>query len=143
MAAAIVAARQVQSLERTGQSRELIETAAPVEVLRGAGLAPARKQRLLPATRVFQTLRILVNRELASLQGLLRALPYILTPGGTAAVISFHSGEDRLVKAAFKDGLAAGLYAEISGDPIRPGDAEKLANPRSRSAKLRWARRAA
>ena len=143
IAAAIVVAREDQPLERTGQLRDLIETAAPVEVLRGAGLAPARKQRLLPATRVFQTLRILVNRELASLQGLLRALPYILNPGGTAAVISFHSGEDRLVKAAFKDGLAAGLYAEISGDPIRPGDAEKLANPRSRSAKLRWARRAA
>lgn len=143
IAAAIVVAREDQPLERTGQLRDLIETAAPVEVLRGAGLAPARKQRLLPATRVFQTLRILVNRELASLQGLLRALPYVLNPGGTAAVISFHSGEDRLVKAAFKDGLAAGLYAEISGDPVRPGDAEKLANPRSRSAKLRWARRAA
>ena len=143
IAAAIVVAREDQPLERTGQLRDLIETAAPVEVLRGAGLAPARKQRLLPATRVFQTLRILVNRELASLQGLLRALPYILNPGGTAAVISFHSGEDRLVKAAFKDGLAAGLYAEISGDPVRPGDAEKLANPRSRSAKLRWARRTA
>ena len=143
IAAAIVVAREDQPLERTGQLRDLIETAAPVEVLRGAGLAPARKQRLLPATRVFQTLRILVNRELASLHGLLRALPYVLNPSGTAAVISFHSGEDRLVKAAFKDGLAAGLYAEISGDPVRPGDAEKLANPRSRSAKLRWARRAA
>ena len=142
LAAAIVAARDETPLERTGQLRDLIELAAPVEVLRGAGLAPARKQRLLPATRVFQTVRILVNRELASLQGLLRALPYVLNPGGTAAIISFHSGEDRLVKAAFKDGLHAGLYAAISDDPVRPGDAEKLANPRSRSAKLRWARRA-
>ncbi len=142
IAAAIVAAREEAPLERTGQLRDLIESAAPVEVLRGAGLAPARKQRLLPATRVFQTLRILVNRELASLQGLLRALPYVLNPGGTAAIVSFHSGEDRLVKAAFKDGLHAGLYAAISDDPVRPGDAEKLANPRSRSAKLRWARRA-
>jgi len=142
IAAAIVAAREVTPIERTGQLRELIELAAPVEVLRGAGLAPARKQRLLPATRVFQTLRILVNRELASLNGLLRALPYVLNPGGTAAIISFHSGEDRLVKAAFKEGLHAGLYAAISDDPTRPGDAEKLANPRSRSAKLRWARRA-
>ncbi len=142
IAAALVEARETQPIERTGQLRELIELAAPVEVLRGAGLAPARKQRLLPATRVFQTLRILVNRELASLQGLLRALPYVLNPGGTAAIISFHSGEDRLVKAAFKDGLHAGLYAAISDDPVRPGDAEKLANPRARSAKLRWARRA-
>ena len=141
IAAALVAARAAEPIERTGQLRDLIEQAAPVEVLRGAGLAPARKQRLLPATRVFQTLRILVNRELASLQGLLRALPSVLNPGGIAAVISFHSGEDRLVKAAFKEGLAAGHYAEISDDPIRPGEAEKLANPRSRSAKLRWARR--
>ena len=126
IAEAIVAAREAQPITRTAQLRDLIETAAPVEVLRGAGIAPARKQRLLPATRVFQTLRILVNRELASLQGLLRALPYVLNPGGTAAIISFHSGEDRLVKAAFKDGLHAGLYAEVSGDPIRP-----TATPRS------------
>jgi 16S rRNA (cytosine1402-N4)-methyltransferase len=142
IAAAIVAARAVKPLERTAELRDLIEAAAPVSVHLGAGLAPARKQRLLPATRVFQTLRILVNRELASLTGLLRALPYVLNPGGVAAIISFHSGEDRLVKSAFKDGLHAGVYAAISDDPVRPGEAERTANPRSRSAKLRWARRA-
>jgi 16S rRNA (cytosine1402-N4)-methyltransferase len=58
-----------------------------------------------------------------------------------AAVISFHSGEDRLVKAAFRDGLRCGTYEATSGDPVRPGFEERTANPRSRSAKLRWARR--
>jgi 16S rRNA (cytosine1402-N4)-methyltransferase len=91
---------------------------------------------MLPATRVFQAVRILVNRELANLAQLLRVLPQVLAPGGVAAIISFHSGEDRLVKAAFKgDG-----YAKCSEDPIRPGEEEKLANPRARSAKLRWAK---
>jgi len=94
-------------------------------------------------TRVFQSLRILTNRELASLQQLLRVLPTVLKPGGVAAIISFHSGEDRLVKAAFRDGLRAGVYDAVSADPIRPQFEERTANPRSRSAKLRTARRAA
>ena len=59
-----------------------------------------------------------------------------------AAIISFHSGEDRLAKAAFRDGLRSGIYEATSGDPLRPGLEERTANPRSRSAKLRWARRA-
>ena len=90
---------------------------------------------------MFQALRILVNRELANLTHLLRVLPDLLKPGGSAAVISFHSGEDRLVKAAFRDGLRAGVYEAASDDPVRPTEEEKRANPRSRSAKLRWARR--
>jgi 16S rRNA (cytosine1402-N4)-methyltransferase len=99
------------------------------------------KWNLHPAARTFQTLRILVNRELANLEQLLRVLPAVLAPGGTAAVISFHSGEDRLVKAAFRDGLRNGTYAAVSPEPVCAGAAERLANPRSRSAKLRWARR--
>ena len=63
-------------------------------------------------------------------------------PGGIAAIISFHSGEDRLVKNAFRDGLQAGLYSAAADDPVRPSEEEKLANPRARSAKLRWAKRA-
>jgi 16S rRNA (cytosine1402-N4)-methyltransferase len=86
---------------------------------------------------VFQALRILVNRELANLQQLLRVLPEVLLPGGVAAILTFHSGEDRLVKAAFR----GGPYTETSDDPIRPSEAEKAVNPRARSAKLRWARR--
>jgi 16S rRNA (cytosine1402-N4)-methyltransferase len=142
IAAVIVERRQHKPLERTAELRELVERAAPVQVVRGPGAPPERKQRLLPLTRVFQTLRILVNRELANLQQLLRVLPAVLKPGGTAALISFHSGEDRLIKAALRDGLRAGVYDAISDDPVRPTEEEKRENPRSRSAKLRWCRRA-
>jgi 16S rRNA (cytosine1402-N4)-methyltransferase len=141
IAAAIVSQRIAKPIERTKELRELIETAAPVRIDRMPGAPTERKQKLAPVTRVFQALRILVNRELASLQQLLRVIPHILKPGGVAAVISFHSGEDRLVKAAFRDGLRSGLFEAISADPTRPTFEERTANPRSRSAKLRWARR--
>jgi 16S rRNA (cytosine1402-N4)-methyltransferase len=142
IAAAVVAERKKLPFERTNQLRSVVERAAPVTVVRSPGKGPARKQLLLPATRVFQALRILVNRELANLQSLLRTLPDVLAPGGVAAIISFHSGEDRLVKTAFRDGVQRGLYSTASDDPVRPAEGEKLTNPRSRSAKLRWARRA-
>jgi 16S rRNA (cytosine1402-N4)-methyltransferase len=142
IAAAVVRQRSVKPIERTKELRELIDRAAPVRVDRTPGAPPERKQLLGPATRVFQALRILTNRELANLQQLLRVIPTVLKPGGVAAVISFHSGEDRLVKAAFRDGLRAGVYSAVSEDPIRPTFEERTANPRSRSAKLRWARRA-
>lgn len=100
------------------------------------------KWNLHPAARTFQALRILVNRELANLEQLLRLIPTLLRPGRVAVILSFHSGEDRLVKAAFRQGLRLGIYDEIADEPIRATEAEKLANPRSRSAKLRWARRA-
>jgi 16S rRNA (cytosine1402-N4)-methyltransferase len=138
IAAAVVAERKKVPFERTVQLRALVDRAAPVTVIRSPGKGPARKQQLLPATRVFQALRILVNRELANLQSLLRTLPQVLAPGGVAAIISFHSGEDRLVKAAFRQDA----YSAATDDPVRPSEEEKLANPRSRSAKLRWARRA-
>jgi 16S rRNA (cytosine1402-N4)-methyltransferase len=97
---------------------------------------------LHPAARTFQALRILVNRELANLENLLRVLPAVLKPGGIAAIISFHSGEDRRVKGSFRDLEREGVYSEVSPDPIVAGEKEIAANPRSRSAKLRWARRA-
>jgi 16S rRNA (cytosine1402-N4)-methyltransferase len=98
-----------------------------------------RQQRIRPVARVFQTLRILVNRELANLQELLRVIPWCLKPGGKIAIISFHSGEDRLVKASFRDGKRLGIYSETSKKPIRPQFQERIENPRSRSAKMRWA----
>ncbi|HEY1860099.1 MAG TPA: 16S rRNA (cytosine(1402)-N(4))-methyltransferase, partial [Gemmataceae bacterium] len=105
-------------------------------------LHPQRdKWNLHPAARTFQALRILVNRELANLEELLRLLPTCLKSGGKAVILSFHSGEDRLVKAAFRDGLRAGIYAETSDEPIRADWQERAENPRARSAKMRWARR--
>ena len=81
------------------------------------------------------------HQQLVEVAGLLGVVPDVLNPGGTAAVISFHSGEDRLVKAAFRDGLRAGTYEAVSPEAIRPTLDERKANPRSRSAKLRWARK--
>ena len=94
-----------------------------------------------PVARVFQALRILVNRELANLEQLLRVLPPALNPGGRAAIISFHSGEDRLVKTAFRAGLRNGNYSNISQEPLLASWRERADNPRSRSAKLRWAQK--
>jgi 16S rRNA (cytosine1402-N4)-methyltransferase len=141
IAAAIVAARDREELTRTTDLARVIQQAGP-----GGGSKPWRlhpspgRWELHPAARTFQALRILVNRELANLEQLLRVLPDLLRPGGRVAIISFHSGEDRLVKAAFRDGQRRGTYEAISPEPIRASPAERQTNPRSRSAKLRWAR---
>ncbi len=91
-----------------------------------------------PATRTFQALRIAVNRELDELASLLSALPKVLAPGGRAALISFHSGEDRMVKHAFRDDAA---LTALTKRPIEASQEERDRNPRSRSAKLRAAER--
>jgi 16S rRNA (cytosine1402-N4)-methyltransferase len=143
IAALIVAARTQRRLETTGELARLLAGQR-----RGKGDRPWRlhpsagKWETHPAARTFQALRILVNRELANLEQLLRVLPACLRAGDRAGIISFHSGEDRLVKAAFRNGLRAGIYEETSPEPIRASLAERTDNPRSRSAKLRWARRA-
>lgn len=92
--------------------------------------------------RVFQAIRIAVNDEFAALDALLRVLPSCLKPGGRAAVLAFHSGEDRRVKAAFREGWHAGLYARTAKEVVRASDEERHSNPRSTSAKLRFAVRA-
>jgi len=91
--------------------------------------------------RVFQAIRIEVNEEFAALDTLLRSLPFSLRLGGRAAILTFHSGEDRRVKKAFQAGQREGFYSEIARDVIRASAAECRANPRSTSGKLRWARR--
>jgi 16S rRNA (cytosine1402-N4)-methyltransferase len=142
IAALLVAARKQRPPATTGELARLLVERRPGQAERPWRLRPAPgKWETHPAARTFQALRILVNRELANLEQLLRVLPGCLRPGGRAAVISFHSGEDRLVKAALRDGLRAGIYEEISPEPVRTAAAERADNPRSRSAKLRWARR--
>jgi 16S rRNA (cytosine1402-N4)-methyltransferase len=143
IAAAIVASRKESLPRRTRELASLIQQAAPVKVLHGPGQPTARQQTIRPVARVFQALRILVNRELANLDALLRALPRCLKPGGRVAIISFHSGEDRLVKQAFRDGMRTGFFEVAAEEPVRASEQERQRNPRSRSAKLRWARRAA
>ncbi len=94
---------------------------------------------LHPAARTFQTLRILVNDEMSALKAFLQKAPLCLRPGGRIGVISFHSGEDRLVKHAFRDGYRNGLYESTAREVIVPGGREIRENPRSASAKFRWA----
>jgi 16S rRNA (cytosine1402-N4)-methyltransferase len=91
--------------------------------------------------RIFQALRIAVNDEFGALEAFLRNLPLCLKPGGRVAILTFHSGEDRRVKKAFVAGERSGDYSEIARDVVRATPEEVRANPRSHSAKLRWARR--
>ncbi len=101
------------------------------------------ERRIHPATRTFQALRILVNRELDDLRALLSdgAAPQVLRPGGRLVIISFHSLEDRIVKDALRDGARDGLYRVLTKKPVTAGEEEIDRNPRSRSAKLRAAER--
>ena len=92
--------------------------------------------------RVFQALRIDVNQEFEVLYEFMEKLPGALKPGGRAAILTFHSGEDKLVKAALKEGYRAGVYSAYSKDVVRPSAEECVRNPRARSTKMRWAVRA-
>ncbi len=95
-----------------------------------------RRGSIDPATRTFQALRMLVNEEASQIDGLLAALPGLLAPGGRAAILSFHSVEDRKVKQFFR---SSGVVRAVTKKPIRPSADEARANPRARSAKLRVA----
>ena len=89
--------------------------------------------------RCFQALRIDVNSEFEVLYAFLDKLPGVLKSSGRVAVLTFHSGEDRLVKKAFKQGLRDGIFSEIAEDVIRPSAEECFRNPRAKSTKMRWA----
>lgn len=130
----IVERRAITPITTTEQLTAIVCEARDFTLERALGA------KLHPAARTFQALRLLVNRELANLERLLAVLPHSLKPGGIAAIISFHSGEDRLVKQSFRNGRNVGIYSAISEEPLVADDAEIKFNPRSRSAKLRWAR---
>lgn len=89
--------------------------------------------------RTFQALRIDVNSEFEVLYSFLEKLPIVLKPGGKVAVLTFHSGEDRLVKKSFRQLQREGVYSDIAKDVIRPSAEECFQNPRARSTKMRWA----
>ncbi len=123
--------------------REPIQTTSGLaELIRRAYGPQGHKQRIHPATRTFMALRIAVNDELGALDRLLAAMPDVLRPGGRAAIISFHSLEDRRVKQRFAELERAGSGRRLTRKPLTPGEEEMQANPRSRSAKLRGFERA-
>jgi 16S rRNA (cytosine1402-N4)-methyltransferase len=132
-----------RAIMRARSGGPIVTTTALARVVRGALAAlPGRpREEVMDASvrRTFQALRIAVNDEFGALDLFLRNLPMCLKPGGRVAVLTFHSGEDRRVKKAFEDGERAGIYARIAREVIRPGAEEVRANPRSSSAKLRWA----
>lgn len=123
----IVETREREPIRTTTQLAELIAKAIP-----------GRRERIDPATRTFQALRIAVNDEMAVLDRLLEALPGCIRPGGRAGVISFHSLEDRRVKNAFRE---RERWRGLTKKPITAGEDEIARNSRARSAKLRVARR--
>lgn len=133
-------ARRICQVRHHGRIRTTRMLAQVVEsAVSAAGRAP--RGRVHPATRVFQALRIAVNCELDNLKSFLERVPNRLLPGGTVSIISYHSLEDGMVKRSFRAGKAAGTLTELTRQPVLAGEEERNVNPRSRSAKLRVARR--
>lgn len=124
----IVEQRQREPVRTASQLRELIHRCVP----------GAKHARLDPATRTFQALRIVVNDELGILERALQRLPDLLAPGGQLLIISFHSLEDRIVKHAFREDARLEV---VTRKPVMAGDAELMVNNRSRSAKMRVAKK--
>jgi 16S rRNA (cytosine1402-N4)-methyltransferase len=116
-----------------------IRTTRQLAAAVSAAARPMKYERMHPATRTFQALRIFVNRELEELRRLLERAPQLLKPGGRLVVISFHSLEDRIVKDGMRRGAELGHYRVLTKKPVTPGEEEIASNPRSRSAKLRAA----
>ena len=125
-----------KKIETTTQLKEAIEQA-----LRFLPEAERKEALKKSCQRTFQALRIDVNSEYEVLYTFLEKLPEVLAPNGRVAILTFHSGEDRLVKKMFKEQLRTGLYSEVARDVIRPSREECFRNPRAHSTKLRWARK--
>jgi 16S rRNA (cytosine1402-N4)-methyltransferase len=128
IARAIVRGRQITT---TGQLAGIVASAAPA----------MKQDRIHPATRTFQALRIYVNRELDEIRALLEAAPRLLKPSARLAFISFHSLEDRIVKDSLREGAQKGVWRILTKKPVTAGEEEIERNPRSRSAKMRAAER--
>jgi 16S rRNA (cytosine1402-N4)-methyltransferase len=120
------------------RARPITTTAELAQIVSAA--APSMKgDKIHPATRTFQALRIRVNNELGEIQSLLKSAGSLLKPGGRLVLISFHSLEDRLVKDAFREAGRAKVFEVLTKKPIVAGEQEQMRNPRSRSAKMRAA----
>lgn len=135
--AVMKARKKKQKLETTTELRNLIE-----ETLMGLHLENPKQEIKKSCQRTFQALRIDVNSEFEVLEEFLSKLPDVLAPGGKAAILTFHSGEDRMVKQFFKEYKKLGIYEDVAKDVIRPSAEECVRNPRAKSTKMRWAVRA-
>lgn len=124
-------------IHTTTELREVIEQA-----LLFLPVSEQKEQVKKACARTFQALRIDVNSEFEVLYSFLEKLPEVMAPNGRAAILTFHSGEDRLVKKAFKEYERAGIFREVSKDVLRPSAEECNRNPRAKSTKMRWAIRA-
>ena len=126
-----------KTIDTTGDLRQVIEDAL-------AFLPAAERREAVKKScqRTFQALRIDVNNEFEALYSFMEKLPGVLAPNGRVAILTFHSGEDRIVKKSFKQFYKEGLYREISNEVIRPSAEECSRNSRARSTKMRWAIRA-
>jgi 16S rRNA (cytosine1402-N4)-methyltransferase len=133
------AAEVAASIARARDRGPLTTTKGLAAAVRAAYPRGAEGEARDATRRVFQAIRIVVNDEFAALDAFLRGLRSSLAPGGRVAILSFHSGEDRRVKSAFKDGLQDGTYASIAPEVVRASPEERRSNPRSTSAKLRFA----
>lgn len=129
--------RQGKTIETTKQMKEVVEQAL-VYVPKAEREEAVKKS----CARTFQALRIDVNSEFEVLYAFLEKLPQVLAPNGRVAILTFHSGEDRLVKRSFKQLQKEGIYADVCKDVIRPSAAECARNSRAKSTKMRWAIRA-
>ena len=132
--AVVLEIKKGNKIDTTTHLRQVIEKA-----LSAVPEADRKEAVKKSCQRTFQALRIDVNSEFEVLYSFLEALPGVLAPGGRVAILTFHSGEDRLVKKSFKRLKKEGVYSEIADEVIRPSAEECLRNGRARSTKMRWA----
>jgi 16S rRNA (cytosine1402-N4)-methyltransferase len=132
---------RAESLATALAGRKFSGTIQLAHAIRDAVRESDEDEMQLTVRRVFQAIRIAVNEEFVALDAFLRVLPDCLKSGARAAILTFHSGEDRRVKQAFKAGIRSGIFSEMNEQVITAGPEERRLNPRSSSAKLRWVKK--